>query len=1030
MKKSDPQITCPHCRISYALSEGTDDLLPKYCTYCGSALDPTKAKTLVAELSSPSIGHLSSAGITLIPGHQPEDENIQFTIGPYQVLQDIGKGGMGEVFLAYDTTCGRRIALKRIRSDLVEHIQMHNRFLKEARITSQLTHPSIIPIYAIHGQDKLVYYTMPFVQGPTLKEILRKTRIQEKKGEQLDHIGGSILALMRIFLNICQAIAYAHAQGVLHRDIKPENIIVGQYGEVLILDWGLAKLLHSTSPEEFSEMESNISNEQESHHPLDQLTHIGKVVGTVNYMAPERAQGNPATVQSDIYSLGVILYQILTLRHPFKRGSLKQFRETMQLEKLHDPLEVAPYRDVPRVLARIAMKCLDPSLEERYKSVNDLIRDIENYIEGRAEWFHIATLDIHTKADWEFQENVLIAEHIAITRGTEISDWVSLMISKLSFSENIKLEASVRLGETGHGLGILLSIPEASERSHLNDGYCLWMGSDQSRSTKLLRSTVEVVHTPDVYLQRGEWYLLRIEKFENNLYLYINNALQFTYISHLPLAGTHIGILSRDADFSLKDLKVYVGSQSVMVNCLAVPDAFLAHKDYATALSEYRRIGYSFPGRAEGREAMFRAGITLLEQARVAEISKAGHLYDQALAEFEKLHGTPGAPLEYLGKALVYQALNDFDEEIKCFELGYRRYPRHPLLHILQEHIVYRMHASSRYHRQATYKFALLVVRHLPKVSMESTTKKLFASLKKHWETLPFIIDDPACDNSDTLMNQSLSIVLSFWLGNPYALEEIIHTLANTKKPSEILLSNALYCLIELGALQLAKKILIELCAHSDFEQDHPHSAQLIHLLLQMQENPLVEAQKELLQLPLKKLNVEVERVLLYYMRQALLSEQPQLVHDLYAELENRNVHFTENGKGLVDCARIWAYLIQKNWSQAGNILYLYPLELLNQETTPLHFLYGCWLYVTEGKEIASIHFSGILETPFPRSWTLFSHFHHLGDENKQSWFQRAFLWEKRNFYQQMTLFNHCKGDLEKENLYKNKEKSAYIHDA
>src|SRR5262249_32874545 len=157
--------------------------------------------------------------------------------GSYQVLKVIGKGGMGEVFLAYDTTCGRRIALKRIRSDLMEHVQMHNRFLKEARVTAQLTHPSIIPIYAIHGQQQQeVYYTMPYVEGQTLKQILRKAKQVEKKGQKSDVAGGSIPALMRIYLSICQAIAYAHSKEVLHRDIKPENIIVGQYGEVLILD--------------------------------------------------------------------------------------------------------------------------------------------------------------------------------------------------------------------------------------------------------------------------------------------------------------------------------------------------------------------------------------------------------------------------------------------------------------------------------------------------------------------------------------------------------------------------------------------------------------------------------------------------------------------------------------------------------------------------------------------------------------------------------------------------------------------------
>src|SRR5262249_51165989 len=156
-------------------------------------------------------------------------------------------------------------------------------------------------------------------------------------------------------------------------------------------------------------------------------------------------------------------------------------------------------------------------------------------------------------------------------------------------------------------------------------------------------------------------------KIDHNIYFYLNNALQFSYISRLPLTGTHIGILSRDADFVLDSLRVFIGSQNLTVNCLAVPDAFLAHKDYVTALSEYRRLGYSFPGRAEGREAMFRAGITILEQGRTCQNPiERESLYTAALEEFEKLHSTPGAPLEYLGKAQVYEAWNAPEEEIKC----------------------------------------------------------------------------------------------------------------------------------------------------------------------------------------------------------------------------------------------------------------------------------------------------------------------------------------------------------------------------
>ena len=375
-------------------------------------------------------------------------------------------------------------------------------------------------------------------------------------------------------------------------------------------------------------------------------------------MAPERAMGQRANFQTDIYSLGGILYQLLTLKHPFHRESLKDFRKNMNSEKLIDPVEIAPYRDVPRSLSSVVLKCLAPLPENRYQTVDDLIHDLENYIEGRSEWFQIAELNIHQKKDWEFQENVFIAEHVALTRGTEASDWVNLMISKDSFQETIKIEATVKIGEKGNGIGFLLSIPEAAERQHLNDGYCLWIGTESNRSTKLLRSTVEVMNAHDVFFKHNEWYDVCIEKIENNIHVYLNNNLQFSYISHLPLAGTHIGLLLRDADFEVKNLNVYVGSQNVTVNCLAVPDAFLAHKDYTIALNEYRRIGYSFPGRAEGREAMFRAGITLLEQANnTLDKNKKSVLFDAAQEEFHKLHNTPGAPLEYLGKALIYHHL-------------------------------------------------------------------------------------------------------------------------------------------------------------------------------------------------------------------------------------------------------------------------------------------------------------------------------------------------------------------------------------
>ena len=169
--------------------------------------------------------------------------DILSTLGEYKLLKSLGKGGMGEVFYAFEPTCGRYVALKQVREDLKGKKHLYTRFLRDARITSQLTHPSIIPIYAIHHEGDHLYYTMPFVAGDTLKTILRDTLRSERAGHLSERSGGAISRLAGTFLKVCQAVAFAHARGVIHRDIKPENIMIGDYGEVIILDWGLAKII-------------------------------------------------------------------------------------------------------------------------------------------------------------------------------------------------------------------------------------------------------------------------------------------------------------------------------------------------------------------------------------------------------------------------------------------------------------------------------------------------------------------------------------------------------------------------------------------------------------------------------------------------------------------------------------------------------------------------------------------------------------------------------------------------------------------
>lgn len=813
------------------------------------------------------------------------------TIGPYAILQSLGKGGMGEVFLATDPSCGRQVAIKRIKPELKANKTIQSRFLREAQVASVLSHPSIVPILSIQTAPPDIYYTMPFVEGETLRQILRVTREQEKKGEVLHAVGRSIPALARIFLQVCEAVAYTHSKGILHRDLKPENIIVGKYGEVMILDWGIADFIDQLGEEEPL---------PETKKGSEDLTRPGKITGTLAYMAPERLTEKTSSVQTDLYALGVILYQMLTLQLPFQRKTIAAFRKQVHTEELIDPIEMAPYRDIPHFLAAVCHRCLARLEKERYPSVEALIREIKSFIEGRPEWILAAELDLKRKEDWQFQENILLAKNIAITQSLDVTEWAELMISKASFAPNVRLIAEVKLEEKGRGLGFLLSVPE--KRHNLEEGYCLWISS---AACKLFRNNVQVLEAK--ILQPKTWHQIQIEKVDDHLRVYVDGKLKLNFASHLPLAGNQVGLLHKDGGFELKSWKVYDGSHNVMVGCLAVPNAFLSHKLYDIALEEYRRIGQCFPGRMEGREALFRAGLTLLEKARAEKNDKCYHL---ALKEFEKLYRTPGAPLEFLGKSLVYEALGDIEEEAKCLELALRKFPQHPLLPMLKEHIVYRMHESSLNNREAAYRIILLAVRHIPDLLENPDTRHLIDSLESNWEPLPFL------EKCNDRLN-SIAIQLAFWLAKIPILVEIGHNVAS----DETLLNNVLVCLQELEATESLAKFL-------------PRK-------------------------PRKK-------------------------------------------KSLV----VWKYLQQKKLAEAKAVFDKFP-EAIHQETSPLHFPYGAYLYMTEGQAVAHRHFSQVLETPYPPTTALPSLF--LTNRLK-GWLDRAFWWEKKELHRQIDLFYQCVG--------------------
>lgn len=902
-------------------------------------------------------------------------------IGPYKILKKIASGGMGEVFAAQDPFCKRALALKKIRGDRIDLEGLKDRFLKEVKIAAKLSHPSIIPIYQIHQTDDEIYYTMPLVEGPTLKEILRITWMQEKQGLSLHPIGSSIPALMRIFLNICQAVAYCHSKGILHRDLKPENIIIGKYGEVLILDWGLADFAENCKDESPLELES-----LESEHP--ELTRPGKIAGTLSYLPPERILGVKASYSTDIYALGVILYQLLTLRLPFKHTSIKQYKKQMKHNFLIDAAEKAPYRDIPPQLSKIAQKCLASQFEKRYANVKEILTDLNNYIEGHAEWSPCTSIQVDHKADWEFQENILLSKQIALSQNAGASEWVNLMMAKDSFSGNIKFEMHVRAKENGKGIGFLLTMDAAERKNEFfQEGFFLWIGSHESPGSSLFRSNVEVMSTPDFYLKDQMSHFIKIEKTDNHLKFYLDGILAFDYLSHIPLNIPHFGIILKDDELEIGSILISSSSPNILINCLAVPDAFFALRHFSQALLGYRQIARSFLGRAEGREAIFRAGITLLEKAQVKKKSQEKEdLFKQALDEFGQLRNTPGAPLEYLGKSLVYKATHELEEEMKCLELSLCKFEKHPLIHLIKDQILFRLHEASYKDQKAAYHLALLTLRYMPKAFSKPDNQILLMSLKKSCEPLSFLFSE----------EPSIECLLAFYLYKPYFLEELLLKAPSIEEKTQIAI-----CLLHLGLSDkiqpLMKEEFLPLKALSSFQQKgRIETLKSFFKTPNDFESPFMKSAFDLFLDPFQSVSAN-ERLEII----ALLEEFSQWTLPLEAHL-------------LIKKSLIEWLLISHEKEKAEIHIREIPPDELELESSPFYFLKGCLIAAEKGISEAMQYLSRHLEEIKASSFYLIDLYLSSKDSVRKKIEKEAFFWEKVKLYKDLFFFHSAAG-LDKE---------------
>jgi serine/threonine protein kinase/Tfp pilus assembly protein PilF len=281
-------------------------------------------------------------------------------------------GGIGQVWLARDDDLGREVALKELRPERADSPAASARFLEEARITGQLEHPAIVPVYELAkgGDDHRPFYTMRFIKGRTLSDAIRQYHDRQSR-----RVGGLALReLLGNFVAVCNAIAYAHSRGILHRDIKPHNVIVGDFGEVVVVDWGLAKLISQKEPEtDFLPVSVEIGGSRDQ-------TVQGQVLGTPGYMPPEQAEGRLDLLEerSDVYALGAVLYEILTGQPPFGGEDTLDVLKHVVQDAPTPPRQRAP--STPAALQGVCLKALAKKLDGRYASARELAQEIQRWL--------------------------------------------------------------------------------------------------------------------------------------------------------------------------------------------------------------------------------------------------------------------------------------------------------------------------------------------------------------------------------------------------------------------------------------------------------------------------------------------------------------------------------------------------------------------------------------------------------------------------------------------------------------------------
>ena len=670
-----------------------------YCPHCNELILNTNVskQALMTLVESPPATPGKPSNVSSTPGRSGS-QKVLISVDGYDIISLLGYGGMGSVYLAYDRLLDREIALKLLAQSADDATRAKNsaRFLSEAVLTGKLGHAGIIPIHRI-GFDPTAgyYYTMRYVKGRSLASIIEL--LAGKDPVVCSEFG--LHRILTIFLRVCEAVGFAHQYGIIHRDIKPANIMVADFGEVLVLDWGLAKDIAATTDEAIEmdpsdpisrrlwecRKKSELATQQFLQNDLKPLpgnstailkkqqhstpaeskrnraTGAGQILGTPSYLSPEQGAGQAdITATSDVYSLGVTLYELLTLHLPVDADNPEELVAKTILGDIV-PIKRRPEALViPNALCEIVTRALSLQPERRYENAKDMADEIALYLDGKAIWKPV--VDEKCLLQNPTDTWTAIKGNLPPAAGELCLDIGTRLRCRKFASGDFRCESEFWVGQETKKWAISVGISEVLPNGNIETRYEFRVGIEERPYIELLRNGVRVQRRFDVRLRPALKYRLKIEMEESHLTVWLENRRCLEYKEFFPQTGGAIEIGALHGSVYIGKFKLDSRGAPLNISFMALPDRFYRTGRYAEARELYRQFALSHPDRAEGLVALYKSGLCSTAMLDI----------ETAFTEFTCLEGTMLDHCCALGLAQIGMKEGNIEWAWEAIKNGYR----------------------------------------------------------------------------------------------------------------------------------------------------------------------------------------------------------------------------------------------------------------------------------------------------------------------------------------------------------------------